>query len=73
MPTVMTVITTILTAVFMLGLLVCAICGYATLVMSVVRKATEHKRVKLERKYLISFEDYCKAHADELTESEVSE
>lgn len=66
MSMVVTIITTVLTAVFMLGFLVCAICGYATLYMSVARKANDHKRVKLERKYLISFEDYCKAHAEEL-------
>lgn len=67
---VITVITTILTAVFMLGFVFCTFCGYATLYMSVARKVNDHKRVKLERKYLISFEDYCKAHADELNESE---
>lgn len=70
---IMAIITTLLTAVFMLGFLLCAGCGYAIIVMYVFRKANDHKRIKLERKYLISFEDYCKAHADELNESELAE
>lgn len=48
-------------------------CGYATLYMAIANKATEHKRVKLERKYLCKFDTWCAEHAEELTESEVIE
>ena len=67
-----TIISAVFTVVFLLGVLVCSICGYATLYMSVARRWADHKITKMELKYCRSFKEYCEEHASELAESEVN-
>ena len=68
---IVTILTVALTCACVGGMLFVMGCGCATLGMAVAHKAIEHKRVKLERKYLCQFEHWCIDHSDELTDCEV--
>lgn len=69
---ILTVVSMVFASLFFLGFVFCAICGYIELYASISRKSNDRKRKRLESKYLVEFEEWCKEHVNE-SEDEINE